>query len=342
MLSRVLSVLGLLALSAGCGSDDSDWLTIDHKELIPGVVGSIVTDIAGARAYVCTGSSLVTVDLASQAATRQVSLPDDTTFTLVDAIDSGGSFVAVHTFSEANLIAVSDGAVLATIRATGIGRTTLANGWWYLPVANERRVIAVRFDGSDQTDIPLSASNAPSMRALPKITAASPDGAIVVVDDPTRSSLQVIDTATNTLRPQRFVIGFTVVALAVPDRETAIAVGQGTLAVVDLSDPYAIPTLITVPFLDDLRSDETFGSRSLVAFNSSRTGFIAAAVPDDGPFDDMELGVVDAATGRVSRRTLVPLNPGTGFHSIAVTADDQAVLYGSGTDLFFIRAAAPF
>ena len=305
------------------------------------VLGSpngMVIDSQGEFAYLSNGAELFVLDMTTRQLTVRHPLPGG--FSIIDDIGPSDSFLALHTSNRAGYVDTGGasrqvqggpptGDVISSnelIQGSNINDSAFANGFLYAPSLRccfEGVVRAASLDGSVRTEIIPGGGH----RGID----ASPDGSKVVVG--AGNALHVIRTVDNTVMATIGVPFSEFFAFLDNDRVAVVNNNDGTVVVVDLTDPTGIPDLIFVDSLEhvtDLEVDAT-GTTLFVLHRVCFGVQIECHVP--------EVVVLDLLAKTVTKRILLDQDrPALSQnYSLALTPDGNTLLVFGEKGVFFLE-----
>ena len=273
------------------------------------------------------GAELFVLDMTTRQLTVRHPLPGG--FSIIDDIGPSDSFLALHTSNRAGYVDTGGasrqvqggpptGDVISSnelIQGSNINDSAFANGFLYAPSLRccfEGVVRAASLDGSVRTEIIPGGGH----RGID----ASPDGSKVVVG--AGNALHVIRTVDNTVMATIGVPFSEFFAFLDNDRVAVVNNNDGTVVVVDLTDPTGIPDLIFVDSLEhvtDLEVDAT-GTTLFVLHRVCFGVQIECHVP--------EVVVLDLLAKTVTKRILLDQDrPALSQnYSLALTPDGNTLL----------------
>ena len=309
------------------------------------VLGSpsgMVIDSQGAFAYLSNGPELFVLDLTTRQLTSRHPLPGG--FGILDDIDPSDSLLALHSGSKAGYIdtgGVSQQVIIGTgagfsdtlILTSDINDSVFANGFLYAPSGGV--VHAASLDGSVRREIIAG-------RQLNGIDASPAGSKIVAGDVAFPQALHVIRTVDNTIIAtigiQLDLSGPKLFAFLDNDKVVVVDKDDGTVVVVDLTDPTGIPD---VSFIDspgpvtDLAVDPT-GTTLFVLHtrtDSCKTlgGLSECRIP--------EVVVLDLLAKTVTKRILIKQDRPAAFpnYSLSLTPDGNTLLVFGTKGVFFLE-----
>ena len=260
----VLFSLAIVTLLPTACGEPGEFETVTDTVNVPGNPQGLVIDSQGKFAYIniTNGSALLVLNLTTHEFTS--SYPVSLGNYPLDDIDDTDSLVAFHGTTTAGTVDVKSGAQKTLLKGHALYGAAFAGNSIYAVSYNDRGVHVASIDGAGQRLVtPYSQSGTV---AVPISIASSPDGSTVVFGDEVNQALHVI-SATDNVVTATIAVGIEPQKILFLDNDRLAAVRYGaagvnkcdtpdepgTLILVDLTNPLAVPQSFEIDSLGIVR-----------------------------------------------------------------------------------------